>query len=92
MAGEHGYAATGIMYRATLLEVIGWIDKAWASVTTETILSGFRKAGISGTATDDKSDKSNTEQEVAPHLPPELAELLRSDTEDVEFNGFTDME
>lgn len=80
------------MCHATFLEVIGWIDKAWASVTTKTILSGFRKAGIIGTATDDRSDESDTEQEAALRLPPELAELLRSDTEDKEFNGFTDVE
>lgn len=60
-----------------------------ASVTTETILSGFRKAGIFGTATDDNSDQSDAEEEAALHLP---LELFRSDTEDEEFNGFTDME
>ncbi|TWW71819.1 Pogo transposable element with KRAB domain [Takifugu flavidus] len=92
MDREHSFTATGRMRHTTFLEVIGWIDKAWASVTTETILSGFRKAGIIGTATNDKSDESDAQQEAALRLPPELAELLRSDNEDEEFNGFTDVE
>ena len=88
MDGEHSFTATGRMRRATFQDVIGWIDKAWASVTTETILSGFRKAGIIGTATEDEADVSDVEEE-APHLlPPELAELFKSDTEDEDFIGF----
>lgn len=62
--GEHSFMATGRMRHATFLEVIGWINKAWASVTTETILSGFRKAGII-TGTDAESDDSRTEEEAA---------------------------
>ena len=41
-----------------IIDVIGWIDKVRASLTTETILSGFRKAGIS--ATDYESAASST--------------------------------
>lgn len=44
--------ATRRTRHATFLEVIGGIDKARTSVTTRTILSGFRKAGIIGTGTD----------------------------------------
>lgn len=72
------------------------MDKAWTSVTTETILSGFRKAGLIGTGTDaesdDHADDSHAEEEAALNLPRELAELFRSDTEDEEFNGFSDLE
>lgn len=89
--GEHSFTATGRMRHATYQQVLGWIDTAWASVTTETILSGFRKAGITGT--DAESDDSPAEEEeTALHLPPELAELFRSDTEDEEFNGFSEVE
>lgn len=90
--GEHSFTATGRMRHATFLEVIEWIDKAWASVTTETILSGFRKAGIIGTATDDESDVSNVEEEAAHRQPPELGEVFKSDTEDENFIGFSDLE
>lgn len=56
MDGEHSFTATGRMRHATFLQVTEWIDKAWTSVTTETILSGFRKAGLIGTGTDAESD------------------------------------
>lgn len=90
--GEHSFTATWRMHHATFLEVIGWIEKTWTSVTTKTILSGFRKARIILTGTDAESDNSQAEEEAACHLPPELAELLRSDAEDEEFNGFRDLE
>ena len=47
---------------------------------------------IIGTATDDESDESDVEEEAAHRLPPELAELFRSDTEDEDFIGFSDLE
>lgn len=58
----------------------------------DTILSGFRKAGIIGTASDDDSDVSDVpvEEEAAHCLPSELAELFRSDTEEEDFVGFSD--
>ncbi|XP_017561314.1 rhamnose-binding lectin-like isoform X2 [Pygocentrus nattereri] len=79
------------MRHATFSEVIEWISKAWASVKTESILLGFRKAGIIANVTDDESDKSDEEEEAALRPPPELAELFISDTEDEEFNGFDDL-
>uniref|UniRef100_A0AAR2J5P4 HTH CENPB-type domain-containing protein n=1 Tax=Pygocentrus nattereri TaxID=42514 RepID=A0AAR2J5P4_PYGNA len=90
--GEHSFTATGRMRHATFSEVIEWISKAWASVKTESILLGFRKAGIIANVTDDESDKSDEEEEAALRPPPELAELFISDTEDEEFNGFDDLE
>lgn len=92
MDGEHCFTATGRMHHATFLEVIEWIDKAWASVTTETILSGFIKSRIIGTATDDESDISDVEEEAAHRLPPEFGELFKSDTKDEDFTGFSDLE
>lgn len=83
MDGEYSFTATGRMHHTTFLEVIGWLNKAWAS--TKIILSGFRKVGIIGTATDDNSDESDTEEEAPLRLPQELAEYFRSDTEDEAF-------
>ena len=88
--GEHSFTATGRMRHATFQQVVGWIDKAWTSVTTETILSGFRKAALNGTDADGESDDSPAEEETALHLPPEMAELFRSDTENEDFDGFGD--
>lgn len=59
-------------------------------LATETVLSGFRKAGITGS--DAESDDSLAEEETALLLPSELAELFRSETEDEEFSGFSDVE
>lgn len=92
MDGEHSFTETGRMHQATFLQAIEWIDQAWASVTTDTILSGFRKDGIIGTGTESESEESHAEEEASLRLPPELGELFRSDTEDKEFNGFSDVE
>lgn len=92
MDGEHIFTATRGMRLATFLQAIEWIDKAWAPVTAKIILSGFRKAGVNGTGTDPDLDDSHTEEEVPICLPWELAELFGSDTEDEEFNGFSDLE
>lgn len=42
------------------------------------------------TGTDAESDDRHAEEEASLRLPQELAELLRSDTEDEEFNGLSD--
>lgn len=44
--GKHGFTSTRRMCHASFQQVLGWINKVWTSVTTETILPGFRKAGI----------------------------------------------
>lgn len=64
-----------------------WIDQAWNSDTTETILSGFRKTKLPiKTDADGESEDSLAEEDRAPHLPPTLVELF-SDTQDEEFNS-----
>ncbi|KAK7890943.1 hypothetical protein WMY93_022906 [Mugilogobius chulae] len=92
MEGEHSFTATGRLRHATFQQVIEWIDKTWTSLTTNTIVSGFRKVGITENETDVESDDSDAEEEEAPRLPPELAELFVSDTEDEEFKGFSEEE
>ncbi|KAJ0000467.1 hypothetical protein NQD34_012309 [Periophthalmus magnuspinnatus] len=86
--GEHSFTATGKMRHPTFLQVTEWIDKAWTSVTTETILLGFRMAGIIGT----DAGFYDSHAEAGFHLPPELAGFFRSDIEDEEFNGFSDLD
>ncbi|XP_033837121.2 histone-lysine N-methyltransferase SETDB1-B-like isoform X3 [Periophthalmus magnuspinnatus] len=86
--GEHSFTATGKMRHPTFLQVTEWIDKAWTSVTTETILLGFRMAGIIGT----DAEFYDSHAEAGFHLPPELAGFFRSDIEDEEFNGFSDLD
>ncbi|KAJ0049707.1 hypothetical protein NL108_000558 [Boleophthalmus pectinirostris] len=56
-------------------------------------LDGSTKSGPGIlTGTDVESDDSYAKEEAAPCLPLEVAELLRSDTEDEEFNGFNALE
>ena len=56
LAGGATYTLERLM--CEIIDVIGWMDKVRASLTTETIVSGFRKAGIS--ATDYESAASST--------------------------------
>lgn len=58
MDEEHSFMATRRMCHATFLEVIAQMEKAWTTVTTKSISSGF-KAKIILTGTDDKSDDSH---------------------------------
>uniref|UniRef100_A0A3P8W7B6 HTH CENPB-type domain-containing protein n=2 Tax=Cynoglossus semilaevis TaxID=244447 RepID=A0A3P8W7B6_CYNSE len=37
----------------TFQQVVGWIDKAWSAVATESILLGFRQAGLTGPEADE---------------------------------------
>lgn len=52
----------------------------------------MKTIGIIGTGSDSESDDSHAEEEVTLRLPLELAELFLSDTEEEEFNGFSDLE
>ncbi|XP_056144003.1 DNA-directed RNA polymerase III subunit RPC4 isoform X2 [Lampris incognitus] len=77
--GERSYAETGRMCHATFKDVVGWIDGAWAAVTTDSVLSGFQKAGLIGT-------DAVTGMDTPPHLPWGL----HSDTEGGEFSRLGD--
>ncbi|KAJ3609352.1 hypothetical protein NHX12_023875 [Muraenolepis orangiensis] len=69
------------MRHATFLDVVGWIDTAWASVTTDTILSGFRKAGLIGADADGNAGPSTAlvvkEMEPAPSSAAPLQPPLK---------------
>lgn len=92
--GEHSYTATGRMRRASFSEVAKWVHEAWSAVSAATITAGFRKAGLLASAPpqhdDDDNDLSDSECEetVAAELPPEIAELFDSASEDEDFAGF----
>lgn len=64
MDGEHSFTATGSTRHETFLEVVGWIEKDWTLVTTETNLRGFRKTRTILTGTDAELDDSHTEEEA----------------------------
>lgn len=94
--GEHSYTATGRMRRASFCEVAKWVREAWCAVSQATVTAGFRKAGLlassaPGLDDDDSSSSSDSEEEteeVPASLPPELAELFQSASEDEGFEGF----
>lgn len=92
--GEHSYTATGRMRRASFCEVAKWVREAWCAVSQATVIAGFRKAGLLASSApdlDDDSSSSDSEEEteeVPGSLPPELAELFQSASEEEDFEGF----
>ena len=91
--GEHSFTKTGRMRRATYADVCQWVATAWKQVPTKNITSGFSKAEITTGSPDADIDIDEDEpMDVSDdyRLTPELAALFNSDTEDEEFNGFTD--
>ncbi|KAF4787541.1 hypothetical protein TURU_169699 [Turdus rufiventris] len=98
--GEHSYTNTGRLHRASYATVCQWILDAWSKVTATTIIQGFAKAdivpgltsnGINSTKTDD-SDSEDTGDMSSGLLDGPIAQLLVSDTEDKEFEGFMEDE
>ena len=95
--GIHTFTETGKMRRATHAEVCNWVIRAWVAVKVTAIMNGFRKAGITsvpGAGEDgvsDTSEISDDEQSTAtldPVLDAQLIDLVHSDTEDEDFDGF----
>lgn len=83
----HGFTTTGRMRHKTFQDVVKWINTAWSSVTTDTILSGFRQSGLLG-----ELKGNQIEEETQLHFPLEFPEMFKSGTEDEEFNRFSDPE
>ena len=98
--GEHSYTNTGRLRRASYATVCRWILDAWGKVTTTTIIRGFVKAdiipGLTSNAIEstesDNSDGEDTGDTGLGSLDPTIAQLLISDTEDEEFEGFMEDE
>ena len=87
-AEEHGNRAAGRHYN-----ISEKLCRAWKQVPTKNITSGFSKAEITTGSPDADIDIDEDEpMDVSDdyRLTPELAALFNSDTEDEEFNGFTD--
>ena len=87
--GLHSYTESGKMRRATFAEVCGWVIRSWAAVKTTTITNGFKKAGIIS------GEEEPEDEEAAPErstdLDEEMLALFQSDSEDEDFEGFTDV-
>ncbi|KAF4797291.1 hypothetical protein TURU_075671 [Turdus rufiventris] len=96
MEGEHSHTNTGRLHRASYTTVCQWILDAWGKVTATTIIRGFTKTdiipGLTSNAIEsteiDNSDSEDMGQTGSGLLDPTIAQLLISDTEDKEFEGF----
>lgn len=91
--GEHTFTKTGRQRRATYATICQWIVDAWAKISVSTVVRAFTKAGIitelPGNSNDTDSDSDNDERDPG-MLDAVIAQLLNSDTEDEEFEGFVD--
>lgn len=96
--GEHSFTKTGRMRRATYAEVSNWVLQAWSKVKVSSITNGFVKSEMLPPNTlqlpmeidsddNDEDDDHLTATELAT-----LAELFHDDTEDEDFDGFSDQE
>ncbi|KAF4790445.1 hypothetical protein TURU_141291 [Turdus rufiventris] len=98
--GEHSVTNTGRLCQASYATVSLWILDAWGKVTATTIFQGFARVdiipgltsdGIESTKIDD-SDGEDTGDTSSGLLDAPIAQLLLSDTEDEEFEGFMEDE
>ena len=87
--GEHTFTKTGRQRRASYATICQWIVDAWAKISVSTIVRSFIKAGIitEQQCTNSETDLDNDEAEPR-KLDIEVVQLLNSDTEDEEFDGF----
>ncbi|KAH3784907.1 hypothetical protein DPMN_162979 [Dreissena polymorpha] len=78
-----------------------WVLKAWDAVNVSCIVNGFRKAEILSPAAkpidndtdDDEDDEDNIPlATIARTIPSSLAELFNSDTEEEEFDRFSNVD
>ena len=92
---EHTFTKTGRQRRANYATICQWIVDSWSKISVSTITRSFRKAGIipeqSNTDNSDETD-SNSDETDPVMLDAEIAQLLNSDTEDEEFDGFLEEE
>mgnify|MGYP003530257762 FL=1 len=87
--GDHTFTKTGRQRRASYATICQWIVDAWAKVSVSTINRAFWKAGISTEQpSNNEADSDNDDEIDSGMLNSEIAQLLNSDTEDEEFDGF----
>ncbi|KAF4798792.1 hypothetical protein TURU_060694 [Turdus rufiventris] len=98
--GKHSFTKTRRLCQASYATVCQWILNAWRKVTATTIIRWFARAdiipgltsdGIESTETDD-SDGEDTGDMGSGLLDTAIAQLLISNTEDEEFEGFMEDE
>lgn len=91
--GEHTFTKTERQRRATYATICQWIVDAWAKVSVSTVVRAFTKAGIITELPGNSNDTDLDNEERDPGmLDAVIAQLLNSDTEDEEFDGFVDEE
>ena len=92
-AGEHTFTKTGKQRRASYATICQWIVDAWAKVSVSTVFRAFSKAGI---INEQPSNSNETESDDDGRYPGSLyatiAQLLNSDTEDEDLDGFVEDE
>ena len=69
----------------------GLLGDAWAKVSVSTVVRAFKKAGITNEQPSNSNETESEDDERDPGLlDAAIAQLLNSDTEDEEFEGFVD--
>ena len=86
--GEHTFTKTGRQRRASYATICQWIVDACATVSVSSVVRAFTKAGIITEQHSDSNDSDSDEEREPGMLNPDIAQLLNSDTEDEEFDGF----
>lgn len=87
--GKHSFTDGGRMRHATYAQVTEWIIKAWEDINIRSITSGFRKAQIVTDEQREEEDEDEEDEEESRDINATIAQLLISDTEDEDFDGFT---
>ena len=72
-----------------MTNVAEWVLQAWKDITPICIINGFRNAEIE-TPLSIGTECNNSENEIENDLPYEIAEQFISNTEDDQFEGFSD--
>lgn len=91
--GEHTFTKTGRQRRASYATICQWIVDAWAKVSVSTVVRAFTKAGIINEQPSNSNETESDDDERNPGLlDAAIAQLLNSDTEDEEFDGFVEEE
>jgi hypothetical protein len=79
---------------ATFGEVAEWVATAWKAVTVRTIVAGFEKAKIIqkiGEEDDSEIEEDSYEnKDTSGEIPEHIYQIFNSDTEDEDFDGFSE--
>ncbi len=89
--GVHTFTKTGRQRRASYATICQWILDAWAKISVSSVVQAFMGAGIitEQLSNSNETDSDNDERDPG-MLDAEIAQLLNSDAEDEEFDGFVE--